>query len=577
MAQGELVGSCLVAGSAEGAVLFTGEALSFWMGVDVATGLVIDRHHSLCGESVAGRVLVMPSSRGSCAGSLGILELIVAGVAPSAILFEHADGILSLGAIIADEVFGKSIPMVSVGVDGFTCLRSATHLSIADGVVVGDFDSPVNQLPNRPRRPVELTQADRMILGGAEGSARQTAMRIVVRLAEVLGACELVDVDQAHLDGCFYTGPAGLQFAETLAEQGGRVKVPSTTNAASVDIRRWKSHGADPTFAANAIRVGNAYVKMGARPSFTCAPYLLDSAPRAGQQIAWGESNAVAYANSVLGARTMKYPDMADVCVALTGRAPLIDAYLEAERLATVRIDVDDLGPVDDSFFPLLGYHVGSLVGYKVPVIAGVDMLGSSTDDLKAFSAAFATTSAAPMFHIIGVTPEAPTLAAATGTDAPVSVHIVSRDDLLRSWYELNTSTTPTVDLVSLGNPHFSLTEIAATVELCHGRSKHPDVEIVVTCGRDVHSLAEQAGHIAALEEFGAQVLNDTCWCMFDEAMLPDGVSTLITNSGKYAHYAPGISGRGVYFNTLEACVDTACTGLAPAGLPTWLSVVTRQ
>ncbi len=555
----EIVGHCLLPGSASGTVLFTDVPLSFWMGVDTTSGVIIDRHHPLRGETVAGRVVVMPSGRGSCAGSCGILELIVNGMAPAALVFEHADAILTLGAIIADEMFGTTIPVVSVGAARFAELRHSEDVTVTS--IAGQ----------PPGGELQLNRKDRTMLAGADGLATQTAMRIIVRLATAQGATALIDVEQAHIDGCFYTGPAGLKFAETLADWGGRVKVPSTTNAASVDAKRWRAQGIDPELGEAATRVGDAYVRMGVRPTFTCAPYLLDSAPVAGQQIAWGESNAVAFANSVLGARTMKYPDFADICVALTGRAAAIDAHLDLGRLATIAIDVEDLGTVDDSFYPLLGYHVGAMAGYEIPVITGLEHTNPTLDDLKAFSAAFATTSAAPMFHIVGVTPEAPTLAKASRDEGPLPTMVVTRADLLQSWHELDSATDVSVDLVSLGNPHFSLTEIAATVELCRNRSKDSRVAMIITCGRDVHGAAERAGHIAALEAFGAQVLNDTCWCMIDEPVMPADTRTLITNSAKYAHYGPGTTGRRFRFASLAACVEAACTGRAPDGVPAWL------
>jgi predicted aconitase len=409
------------------------------------------------------------------------------------------------------------------------------------------------------------------MLAGDQGAARQAAMRVIVHLAAAQGATELIDVEQAHIDGCFYTGPGGLRFAEMLAEMGGHVKVPSTTNAASVDAKRWRVQGIDPAAAEGALRVGDAYVRMGVRPTFTCAPYLLESAPAAGERIAWGESNAVAFANSVLGARTMKYPDFGDICAALTGRAPAAEEYFDDGRLATVHVAVEDLGPIDDSFYPLLGYHVGAIAGYEIPVVSGLESIAPTVDDLKAFSAAFATSAAASMFHIVGVTPEAPTLERALRHDHPARKAVVTRTDLLQTWHELDSADDASVDLVSLGNPHFSLTDIATTVDLCRGRSIDPSVTMIITCGRDIYAAAERAGHIAALEAFGAQVLNDTCWCQIEEPVLPVTTSTLITNSAKYAHYGPGTTGRRFRFAGLAACIDAACTGRAPDGPPRWL------
>jgi hypothetical protein len=394
-------------------------------------------------------------------------------------------------------------------------------------------------------------------------------MRIITRFAEVQGVTELIDVDQAHIDCCFYTGPAGLAFAEQLCAWGGQVKVPATTNATSVDGLRFRGHAVEADRGAITQRVVAAYTGLGVRPTFTCAPYLLETAPKFGQQIAWGESNAVAYANSVLGARTMKYPDYLDICVALTGRAPLMDSYIDAARHATIRIDVPDLGLADDSLYPLLGYHVGLLVGWDIPVVTGLP--NAARDDLKAFSAAFATTSGAPMFHIEGVTPEAKTLDQALGGKPPERHIILTRADLLRSWHELNTAQDQAVDMVSLGNPHFSLEELARTAALCRGKRKAESVSLVITCGRDLYVEAEKAGTIAALKEFGADVLNDTCWCMVFAPMLPSGMQRLMTNSAKFAHYGPGITQREMHFASLEACIAAAATGMTDRQPPRWL------
>jgi predicted aconitase len=424
---------------------------------------------------------------------------------------------------------------------------------------------------------VNLTDADQTMLAGAEGKARQVAMRIITRFAEVQGVTELIDVDQAHIDCCFYTGPAGLAFAERICAWGGKVKVPATTNATSVDALLWRGEGVEASFGDISKRVIAAYTGMGVRPSFTCAPYLLESAPRFGQQIGWGESNAVAYANSVLGARTMKYPDYLDICVALTGRAPLMASHTEAGRHATVRIDVPDLGITDDSFYPLLGYHVGLLAGSDIPVVTGLADRPPNRDDLKAFSAAFATTAGAPMFHILGVTPEATTLEQVLGGRAPERRIVLTREDLLRSWRELNTASDSAVELVSLGNPHFSLEELARAAELCRGKRKAAGTDLVITCGRDIHQAAEQGGSIAALQAFGASVLSDTCWCMIFEPMLPKSTRRLMTNSAKFAHYGPGITRREMHFASLEACIAAASTGRTDPEPPSWLRFQTGE
>jgi predicted aconitase len=422
---------------------------------------------------------------------------------------------------------------------------------------------------------IELTEQDRALLDGQYGKAAQVAMQIVLRMAHLQGARHLVDVTQAHIDGCIYTGPASLRFAEQLVQWGANVRVPTTLNSISVDQRRWRELGIDPALGEPASALGDAYMAMGAQLSFTCAPYLLDSAPKAGEQIVWAESNAVVYANSVLGARTLKYPDYLDICIALTGRAPLIGCHLDAPRKAQLRVELPALGELDDSFYPLLGYHIGALSGSRIPLVLGLEQRKPGLDDLKAFGAAFATTSAAPLFHIAGVTPEALDPAQVLVPDVTLPVERIQLQDLLLSWRELNSARDPEVNVVSLGNPHFSLSEFAHLARLCVGRHKHPDVVLAITCGRAVLEQAREAGHIAVIEAFGATLVTDTCWCMLGEPVIPPAATTLMTNSGKYAHYAPGLVGRKVHFASLGECVDSACTALASGHLPTWLQPAT--
>ena len=350
---------------------------------------------------------------------------------------------------------------------------------------------------------------------------------------------------------------------------GAKVRVPTTLNSISVDQRRWRELGIDPALGVPASALGDAYMAMGAQLSFTCAPYLLDSAPKAGEQIVWAESNAVVYANSVLGARTLKYPDYLDICIALTGRAPLIGCHLEDQRKARLHIEVPPLSNLDDSFYPLLGYHIGALAGSRIPLVSGLQQQHPNLDDLKAFGAAFATTSAAALFHIAGVTPEA--LDPTRVIDGPLPVLKLSLEELRLSWQELNSARDARVDVVSLGNPHFSLSEFARLASLCQGRHRHPDVVLAITCGRTVLEQARVAGYIAVIEAFGAVIISDTCWCMLGEPVIPPAARNLMTNSGKYAHYAPGLVGRKVHFASLAECVDAACSATASGRLPQWL------
>ncbi|MDU9040043.1 aconitase family protein [Pseudomonas corrugata] len=579
-----VMGRSLVEGAAQGALLFADVGLSFWGGVDPSSGEIIDRHHPLSGERLAGRVLAIPSGRGSCTGSSVLMELISNGHAPAALVLAETDEILTLGVLVAQLIFQRSLPVVQIGREAFDSLRGQGFVRVEGNCLTLSGRRPNDHwygadIPLQPPTPstVNLTEQDRALLDGSHGKAAQVAMQIVLRMAEIQGATQLLDVTQAHIDGCIYTGPASLRFAEQLVQWDAKVRVPTTLNSISVDQRRWRELGVDPTLGEPASALGDAYMAMGAQLSFTCAPYLLDTAPKAGEQIVWAESNAVVYANSVLGARTQKYPDFLDICIALCGRAPLTGCHLDDPRKTRLIVDVQGLGDVDDSFYPLLGYHIGSLTGRRIPLIRGLEHAAPTLDDLKAFGAAFATTSAAPLFHIAGVTPEALEPVNAVAADCPTQVETVDAAGLLASWRELNSARDNRVDVVSLGNPHFSLSEFATLASLCASRSKHPGVVLAITCGRAVLEQARLAGHLDAIEAFGATLVTDTCWCMLGEPVIPPAATTLMTNSGKYAHYAPGLVGRGVHFASLTACVDAACNASATGQPPLWLQPATRQ
>lgn len=575
-------GTAYVAGKASGRLVASNLELSFWGGVNPQTGEIIDRHHPLSGQLLQGTILAISGGRGSCSGSGVMLELLLNGKGPEAVIFERREDILTLGVMVAEEIFGKAIPVLKLASEDFREVLKlfGRRVNVSGSCVfcgeLDDIQAEEDAKPPSLEPSVALSDHDRALLGGARGEAARVSMRIVLRMAELLEVGELMSVSQVHVDGCIYTGPGSFAFAEKLRDWGGRVVVPTTLNSISLDLKRWQAQGVEPVFAEAAKKLADAYIDMGARPTFTCAPYQLDTAPRLGEQVAWAESNAVVYANSVLGARTMKYPDFLDIAIALTGRAPKGGLHLDEHRLASLCVNVlgvSELRHLDDSFYPLLGYHVGTLASSQIPVVTGLETLTPSNDDLKAFGAAFATVSSAPMFHMVGVTPEATTLQAVTDENSPPKVVEVRIHDLDHSWIKLNSAEPRQfIDLVSLGNPHFSLAEMKKLATLCQGREKHERVAVVVTCGRATYGLARQAGLIDALEEFGVQFVTDTCWCMIAEPVIRPDTKVIMTNSGKYAHYGPGLTGRRFYLGSLAACVEAACRGVHDGEKPPWLS-----
>jgi predicted aconitase/predicted aconitase with swiveling domain len=551
-------------GEGRGEVLVCAEGLSFWGGVDPATGRIIDAHHPNRGDSVASKILLMPTSRGSCSGSGVLLELALNGLAPAALVFREPEEILTLGALVSDRVFGRPVPVLRLPRTDYEALARAETATLSEGRIVGDgvaidLERPDPELPG-------LSDRDRALLAGEAGPAAKTAMEILLRMAAAEGASRLVDVARGHVDGCILAHSANLIFAERMAEAGARVAIPTTINAISVDRADWRLHGVAEDFGERAIRLADAYVRMGARPTFTCAPYLLDDAPKRGELIGWSESNAVVYANSVLGARTAKHPDHLDLFVAITGRAPLSAVHTDAGRAPRRVLELAPPGgEPDDAFWPLVGWLAGRLSPDRIPLITGLDGLGPTEDDLKGLCAAFGVTSGAPMLHVAGVSPEADL------TPEPDCDRVrFGEKELLDAWRALNDD-DDRVDLVAIGSPHASSSELRRLADLMDGRDRRPDVEVMVTLGRDVLRRTRSDGTAARLERAGVRLMCDLCWCSITEPVLPADARVVMTNSAKYAHYAQGLTGRRVRFAGLGACVEAAITGVAPSRPPAWL------
>ncbi len=413
--------------------------------------------------------------------------------------------------------------------------------------------------------PIHLSESDRRLLDGERGEGARLAMRIVVRLAEATGVEELMDVTQAHIDGCGLLTDASVAFAERLAAGGARVCVPTTLNMGPLDLVGWREHGIDEAFAAEAIRQADAYEAMGCIPTWTCAPYQGYLTPRFGQQVAWGESNAVVYANSVLGARTNRYGDYIDICAAITGRVPRCGLHLAENRRGQLLLRLmgfDEARLRDDLFYPVFGHLLGPLAGERIPVIEGLPP-DATSDQLKALGAAAASSGGLALFHAVGLTPEAPTRDAAFQGAEPEDVVEVRPGDWETALADLSSAEEgERLDVVVVGCPHFSYDEfrqLARLIEAEAGAAVHPDVAFVVITSRQARALAESGGLLEPLAAFGAAVTLDTC--VFHTPMVRPGAEVLMTNSGKCAYYAPGELGVKVAFGTLGDCVRSAIAG----------------
>jgi predicted aconitase len=409
--------------------------------------------------------------------------------------------------------------------------------------------------------PLSLTPYDHAVLAGDFGPAPQMALRIITRVAEVYGAERLMDITAAHIDSTLYQGDATLEFAERLAGLGARVCVPTTLNVSGVDEQHWQEWPVPSEHAQNARRQMVAYQSMGCEATWTCAPYQLAVRPAFGQQIAWGESNAIVFANSVLGARTERYPDLLDICAAITRRVPAIGLHLRENRAGQFVMRLRNIPlrlQADDAFYPVLGHLMGRLAKERIPVIDGLQATPHE-DQLKALGAASASSGAVALFHVVGVTPEAHTLDTALQGHTPQEVMDIDLAQLRDARAELTTATDEPLDMVVLGSPHFSLAEFQRLAPLVAGRERAASVLFVVTSSRAMVALAERAGILEPLRRFGARLTLDTC--ILTTPMLPANVKVLMTNSAKYAYYAPGLLNTRVVFGSLADCVNSAVAG----------------
>jgi hypothetical protein len=406
--------------------------------------------------------------------------------------------------------------------------------------------------------PVELTEGDRVFLRGDRGEAAALAMRIIVEMAGVSGAERLIDVASAHVDGCLYHGIAGLAFAERLVAGGARVAVPTTLNVGALDLLHPDRYRGDAVTAANARRQMDAYVAMGCRPTWTCAPYQLPERPAFGQHVAWAESNAIVFCNSVLGARTDRYGDFIDICASLTGRVPFAGLHRDEARRAGLVVTLEGISGrllASDALYSVLGHLLGREAGTEVPAIVGLPA-DTSEDRMKALGAAAASSGSVAMVHAVGITPEAPTLEAATGGEEARELRVTTAR-LRAARDELGTDAPERLGAVSVGTPHASLAELERLTGLLG--TDVVAVPVYVNVGRGVLAEAERRGLVSRLESMGVRVVSDTC--TYISPVMDEVSGSVMTDSAKWAWYAPANLGVDVVIGGLEECVRSAVAG----------------
>jgi predicted aconitase len=385
---------------------------------------------------------------------------------------------------------------------------------------------------------MELTNEEMALLDGKEGYGRQKAMEILETLGDIFEADRLIPVTSAQVSGVSYKnlGEAGLDFIREIGKDT-KVSIPTTLNPAGIDLENWKAMGVDSNFAERQEEVIKAYSSLGIIPSCSCTPYHDINIPALSDHIAWAESSAVCYANSVLGARTNREGGPSALAAAIVGKTPRYGLHLDENRKAKVIIEVSD-GVTD---MAALGYTVGALVKDRVPYLRGV---APNPSDLKAMCAAMAASGAVALYHVEDVTPEAGQ--ALEGQDPETMT--VTAGEVGETAASL-TITDEDVQMIALGCPHLSVTELEALASLLKDKEPRKNGPRLWVCtSRTSKKAAMEA--VKVIERFGL-VLADTCMVV---SPIEGLFQVTATSSAKAAHYLAmdKYGGQRVRYGTLE-------------------------
>lgn len=411
---------------------------------------------------------------------------------------------------------------------------------------------------------MHLTEEETSMLNGEKGPAVQKAMQILVALGEGFGAERLVPVNNVHMAGSsvLVAEEAGTRFVEDIRKQGGTFVTQVTTNPTAVDPTQWKEIGIPESDSILQVRLTAAYAGMGANTCNTCIPYLAGNMPRFGEHMAWGESSAVVFANSVCGARTNREGGPSGLASALTGRTPEYGFHLKENRYGHFQIKIETtLRDMTD--YGTLGYFAGKIAGQDTPVFTGMPSM-PTLEELKALSAALAASGAVSMFHAVGVTPEAPTVEEAFGGREPAKVLIFGDTEKQQAENALNKEPSDYVDWILVGCPNASVQEMREVAEALEGKKVHKGVALWVTTSGSMYAMAERMGYIDTIKNAGGVVVRETCpFLARSRVIAPNkGYKTLTTNSAKMAFYAPGQFGLPAHYGNLERVMQAAINGV---------------
>ena len=389
-----------------------------------------------------------------------------------------------------------------------------------------------------------LSQDEERMLQGEHGEVVQRMFRLLVRLGDIYGADKMIPVGSVQVAGVSYKsiGEPGTLFLEDVASKNAKAQVLTFLNPAGMDLENWKALGFPEDFAKNQIRIIDAFKQMGIVITATCTPYLAGNLPRFREHIAWSESSAVSFSNSVIGARTNREGGPSALAASLCGRTPNYGLHLWENRQPTVRIDIE----ANLSFnadFGALGYYVGKMVKNKIPYFTGIT--DANTDQLKTLGAAMAASGAVALYHIEGLTPEADLV-----EKKDLETITVTQQNLEDTFDTLNEGTEP--DIVILGCPHASLREIAVLAEKVQG--KHLRKPVWICTSRMMKEAADRMGFTQTIESAGGNVVADTC--MVVSPIEDMGYQKTGVNSGKAANYLPGFCKQKVVFTNIDKLIE---------------------
>jgi predicted aconitase len=393
-----------------------------------------------------------------------------------------------------------------------------------------------------------LTEKEQRMLDGEEGYAVRKSMEILVALGDIYGAERLIKVGSVQVAGVSYhnLGDAGLEFLNELAKDG-RVKVLTTLNPAGMDLENWRQLGISEEFAAKQNMVIDAFEKMGILISCTCTPYLIGNLPLYGEHVAWSESSAVTFANSVIGAKTNREGGPSALAAAFVGKTPCYGLHLDENRVPDIHVQVNtSLTKLSD--WGALGYSIGKKAENKIPYITGIQ--DAELDELKSFCASVVTYGSKPLFYMKDITP------GADNCQIPREMVTIEQNDIKEAYDNINDEVN-NIDFVCVGCPHCSIKEIAEIAELLKGKRIAENTEFWVATSRSAKQLADKRGYTQIIEQAGGKFACDTCMAV---APLKGRFKALATTSAKGCFYSRQ-NNMKTKMGSMEECVEAAVTG----------------